>query len=220
MQNDTWQNHLLFPTRVLINETCDCSMLASIQSIIENDPRFKQKNYAEIADIEGLNDLLEQEAFKQLKQHLIDGLKAWLKLENITGDYTLVTHLFSNYAPAGDFVPAHNHIASISGVFYVRVPDFSDKPILYQGNSKDYWRMDKGVLILHDPAFNASLSGMSEQNYAKVFPREGMTILFPSYLWHSVTPHDSENARIAIAVNFELIEKSANSKASREDLSV
>jgi hypothetical protein len=41
-------------------------------------------------------------------------------------------------------------------------------------------------------------------DYARVYPRPGLMLLFPGYLWHSVTPHLGDFLRLAISVNFRL----------------
>jgi hypothetical protein len=66
-----------------------------------------------------------------------------------------------------------------------------------------YWRPDQGALILHDPRFNASLCG-GWHYHAKVFPRPGVMVFFPSFLWHEVTPHVADQPRLSVAANFFL----------------
>lgn len=198
----SWEHHLLFPTRILIQQNHNESMRQSLSAMFDTEPCFHEEHFADVADARNLMDLANAHpALTQLKQFFLDGARAWLSAESIKGNYQVHSYLFPNFSKSTEFVPAHNHIAHLSGVYYVDVPDYGDQPLLHSGDHKDYWHMDYGVLILHDPKFNASLAELKMANYAKLFPKPGLGILFPSYLWHSVTPHLGEK-RASIAVNF------------------
>ena len=41
-------------------------------------------------------------------------------------------------------------------------------------------------------------------DHVKVFPRPGLMLIFPAYVWHSVTPHRGEFHRLAFSMNFTL----------------
>ena len=58
--------------------------------------------------------------------------------------------------------------------------------------------------MLHDPRFNANLAAVQVSDYVKVFPRPGLLLVFPGYLWHSVTPHLGDFHRLAISGNFHI----------------
>jgi hypothetical protein len=80
--------------------------------------------------------------------------------------------LWGQYYSKGDFQETHNHVPyHWSWVYYVNVP---------KGSSP---------MIFDDP------SGK------KVYPKEGMVALFPSYLWHFVPPNKCEE-RSMIVGNF------------------
>jgi hypothetical protein len=68
----------------------------------------------------------------------------------------------------------------------------------------DYFAAEDGVLVLHDPRFNANLAAVRARDYVKVFPRPGLMLIFPGYLWHSVTPHLGDFHRLALSANFSL----------------
>lgn len=206
MSHKQWEHHLYFPTRVITCEAGDDDMRRGLLSMFEKEDRFRSKDYASIADLENLIEMADRyPAIMQLHEFMKKGMMSWLEAENIKGNFTVHSNYFANYSKRGEFVPFHNHIANISGVYYVDVPDFSENDVMLAGDNRQYWKMDYGTLLLHDPRYNSSLAELDMKNYVKVFPRAGMGIIFPSYLGHSVTPHNEEKDRKAISVNFTLI---------------
>lgn len=93
------------------------------------------------------------------------------------------------------FNHVHNHPnCLISGVYYVCVPK------------------DSGDLILHDPRKQAwmlqpvyAARGPINSNTSRVKPTEGMLVLFPSWLEHSVDQNLAESDRISLSFNMDLI---------------
>jgi hypothetical protein len=101
---------------------------------------------------------------------------------------------------------AHNHNADVAAVYYVQAPEH-DRPPLFVPDPEgeySYFEAEDGALVLHDPRFNANLAAVRVGDYAKVFPRPGLMVLFPGYLWHSVTPNQGDRPRLSIAANFRL----------------
>jgi hypothetical protein len=142
----------------------------------------------------------------RLRGMFLEGVKLWLKSEKIHGDFNIDVVLFSNKARKGEFTLVHNHSADLVGVYYVRTAT-PDRPSVYlpqPDGDYDYFAAEDGALILHDPRFNANLAALQTRDYAKVFPRPGLMVVFPGYLWHSVTPHLGEQPRLAISGNFHL----------------
>lgn len=135
-----------------------------------------------------------------------EGLQAWLRFEKGAPPCGVDVVLFSNYAHRGEFTAAHNHNADVVAVYYAQVPDHARPPVFLPtpGGEDDYFAQEDGALLLHDPRFNANLAGSGQRDYVKVFPRPGLMVLFPGYLWHSVTPHLGERPRLAISANFRL----------------
>ncbi|MFL5342003.1 MAG: putative 2OG-Fe(II) oxygenase [Gemmataceae bacterium] len=140
------------------------------------------------------------------------GLQRWLAAERLRGEFTAEVVLFSNYAGRGDFTLIHNHNADVVGIYYVKTADYGRSPVAVPDPNGDYeyFAAEDGVLVLHDPRFNANLAAVRSTDYAKVFPRPGLMLLFPGYLWHSVTPHLGDFRRLAISANFRLRSPAAN----------
>jgi hypothetical protein len=144
-------------------------------------------------------------AIARLRGMFLDGLRQWLRSEGVKGEFGVEMVMFSNYAQQGDFTQVHNHNADVVGIYYARTAEY-DQPaiVLPDPDNYDYFAADDGVLTLHDPRFNANLAAVRVSDYARVFPRPGLMLLFPGYLWHSVTPHLGEFRRLALSVNFRL----------------
>jgi hypothetical protein len=117
--------------------------------------------------------------------------------------------LFPALAKRGDFTVVHNHGAEVVGIYYVQTSYDETAPKITTAKSEyDYFDQDDGVLLLHDPRFNANLLMPRSDDYVKVFPRPGQMLIFPGYLWHSVLPHQGTEQRMAISANFGLSARS------------
>lgn len=170
----------------------------------ETDPLYSREDQAEKSDSLNLLDRAEAvPAFARLQQLFMRCLRDYCRETGISGEFDAAMQLFPNVAPARHYVPAHNHVAHIAAVYYVQTPQ-TRRPVLDHGSPiEDYWRPEEGVLILQDPRHNASLNGLW-QHYARVYPRPGLLIMFPAFVWHEVTPHFSNAARLSVAANFTL----------------
>ncbi len=62
----------------------------------------------------------------------------------------------------------------------------------------------RGVAAAWPQGFRAALPGAADDDAALVTPRDGMLVLFPSWLPHRVLPHYGEGPRISIAFNLAL----------------
>ncbi|MCB1844877.1 MAG: hypothetical protein KDI09_18075 [Halioglobus sp.] len=197
--------HLLFPTPVKLFMLEELAMNADLARFFSGNPRFHSRDQAEQSDAATLMDYADDvPALRRLEGLFLACLKDYCRDIGWRGEFDLAMQMFPNVAPKGHYVPSHNHVAHISAVYYVH-SQASDKPLLVSNESvRDYWRPDEGALILHDPRFNASLQG-GWQYHAKVFPRPGLMIFFPSFLWHEVTPHQAQEARLSVAANFTLV---------------
>lgn len=197
-------NHNLFPTPVKLFELEEPVMNVELADFFTHHPRFSNTDQAEMSDVTTLMDHAgEAPALARLEGLFLACLKNYCREIGWRGEFDLSMQMFPNVAPRGHYVPSHNHVSHISAVYYVQVQP-SDKPLLVSDESaRDYWRPEEGALILHDPRFNASLQG-GWQYHAKVFPRPGVMIFFPSFLWHEVTPHQADSPRFSVAANFTL----------------
>lgn len=213
--------HDLFPTTVLTIEHDEAALNVELAAHFMNEKDYWRADQAERADARNLAELAsEVSAFARLRALFESGLARYCRTVGWRGDYSLFLQMFPNVAPAGHYVPAHNHVADIAGVYYVRTPTVPERPLMETDSAiSEYWRQEEGALILLDPRFNASLGG-AFQHFARVYPKPGLMILFPAFLWHEVTPHFSEEARLSVAANFTLRRAGGGDLEIRSDFSV
>jgi hypothetical protein len=198
----------LFPTTLMTFEHDEAAMNAEIEGHLLADPRYSRRDQAEQSDSLNLMDLVEDiPALARLQRLFTERLLDYCRAVGWTGDFDMAMQMFPNVAPARHYVPSHNHVAHVAAVYYVQTPEFDNRPLVDHSSSMtDYWRPEEGVLVLHDPRFNASLMGRW-QHYARVYPKPGLLIMFPAFLWHEVTPHFSNAPRLSVAANFTLEER-------------
>src|SRR5205085_2424346 len=89
-------------------------------------------------------------------------------------------------------------------VYYARTAAAGRPPVPDPDPAEDYFDAGDGVLVLHDPRFNANLAAAGDADYRKVYPRPGLMLIFPGYLWHSVTPHKGPVHRLSFSMNFTI----------------
>src|SRR5262245_35531391 len=197
----------LFPTRLLAVQFPDVAGLnEEVERLFVTREEF-QAGFDMHPDALNLLALADQEpAVARLRGLFDEGLKAWLRAEGYRGEVTAEVVLFSNLAEKGEFTLVHNHNADVVAVYYVRTPEHDCPPVVLPDpdGPYDYFAPEDGVLVLHDPRFNANLASGRAGDYAKVFPKPGLMVLFPGYLWHSVTPYQGGGRRLAISANFRL----------------
>jgi hypothetical protein len=199
--------YTLFPTRLLSIEFPDVEGLnEELFELFRTRAEFRDGfdmhpnalNLLQMAD--------RYPAIARLRGMFLEGIRRWLLAEKIHGKLSVDVVLFSNYSKQGEFTLAHNHSADLVGVYYVRTASCDRPAVFVPGpeSEHDYFAPEDGALILHDPRFNANLAAVQVRDFAKVYPRPGLLVVFPGYLWHSVTPVRSEGRRLAISANFHL----------------
>ena len=201
----------LFPTTVMTFEYCVPALNESLAAHFREHPRYSRADQAEQSDsLNLMNFVNETGEFARLQSMFAEALGQYCHEIGWRGAFDLSMQMFPNVAPAYHYVPSHNHVAHIAAVYYIHTPMFEDRPIVDSSSDMtDYWRPEAGVLILHDPRFNASLNG-GWQKYARVYPKAGLMVMFPAFLWHEVTPHHSLSPRLSVAANFTLHSKNVD----------
>lgn len=100
---------------------------------------------------------------------------------------------WANVSSPGALNKAHVHGGAFwSAVYYVQTFD-----------------SESGKLVLHDPRMPAlrmyapalRFKGAGPEQVARIKPKDGMIIMFPSWLMHGVDPWEGEGDRISIAFN-------------------
>ena len=123
-------------------------------------------------------------------QNALDDL-GWDKEKNEVKITSMWAIINKKNAYNGRHIHANNYI---SAAYYVKAPK------------------DCGDIIFYDPRDaktirKPSISNSNQLNseVVSVTPQEGLLVLFPSYIHHSVNPNNSEDERIVISFNINLI---------------
>ena len=197
----------LFPTRLLTIHFPDVQELnRDLDDLFASREEFRNSFDMHPDSLNLLRLAGQEPAIAQLRDRFVEGLRHWLRAERLSEPPEVEMVLFCNRAAQGDFTLVHNHNADLVGIYYVRTACY-DRPAVVLPDPEgeyDYFAAEDGVLVLHDPRFNANLAGVRLADYARVYPRPGLMLLFPGYLWHSVTPHLGDFRRLALSVNFRL----------------
>jgi hypothetical protein len=197
-------DYAFFPTRVVTIQFSDVELLnAELCDLLERRPELDDR-FNMHPDAMNLLRLAETvPAIEQLRSMFIKGVKHWLEAEGIAGPEGIDLLLFSNRMGRGEATIVHNHSTDLIGIYYARTAD-SNRPPISPADGEDYFEPGDGVLVLHDPRFNANLTSVCNRDHVKVFPRPGLMLIFPAFVWHSVTPHRGDFHRLAFSMNFTL----------------
>jgi hypothetical protein len=198
-------DHALFPTRLLTIQFADTDSLnAELCRLFESRAEFAGGFNMHPDGLNLLRLADRVPAIARLRDWFVEAAKRWLAAEGVTEVAGADLVLFSNYAGRGEFTLVHNHNADLVGIYYARTAANDRPPVQRPDDADDYFDPGDGVLVLHDPRFNANLTAVGHHNYIKIVPRPGLMLIFPGYLWHSVTPHRGESHRLSFAMNITL----------------
>lgn len=197
-------DHAFFPTRVVTIQFPDTIDLnAELCDLLDGRPELDDRSNMHPDALNLLRLAETVPAIQQLRSMFLTGAKHWLEAEGIAGPEGIDLLLFSNRMGQGESTIVHNHHADLIGIYYARTAA-SDRQPIHPVDGEDYFDAGDGVLLLHDPRFNANLTSVCHRDHVKVVPRPGLMLLFPAYVWHSVTPHRGEFFRLAFSMNFTL----------------
>ena len=197
-------DYAFFPTRVVTIQFPETGSLnAELCDLFERRPELDDRFNMQ-PEAQNLLRLAQSvPAIDQLRSMFLTGMKRWLEAEGIAGTEGLDLLLFSNRMGRGESTIVHNHPADLIGIYYARTAD-SDRPPIQPVDGEDYFDAGDGVLVLHDPRFNANLTAVCNRDHVRVIPRPGLMLIFPAYVWHSVTPHRGDFHRLAFSMNVRL----------------
>jgi len=143
----------------------------------KNETSIVKSNFGGFQSRDNLN---EEPIFQELVETLTvmaqDSLSKKLRL----------TELWANVNHYKDFNGAHTHGGYVSGVFYLATPENS------------------GNLVLCNPNVRSDVTLFRSDNYC-IKPQELACIIFPSWLEHYVEPNLSDEPRISMSFNFEIL---------------
>ena len=136
-------------------------------------------------------NLQDSPEMEELMGYVREAATEALAALSIEHDGFLITGCWANIKPRGAGHPSHIHPNNfLSGVYYVRAPEAG------------------GNIIFHDPRQQPFVISprTSERNLynsrnADLSTREGMLLLFPAWLHHSVGGNAGDSERISISFN-------------------
>ena len=197
-------DYAFFPTRVVTIQFPDTGSLnTELCDLLESRPEIDDRFNMHPDALNLLRLAGTVPAIEQLRSMFITGVKRWLEGGGIAGPEGIDLVLFSNRTRRGEFTIVHNHSADLVGIYYARTAVSNRQPI-DPADGDDYFEAGDGVLVLHDPRFNANLAAVCNRDHIRVYPRPGLMLIFPAYVWHSVTPHQGEFHRLSFSMNFTL----------------
>ena len=185
---------LLQVTEINEAEELNKTFMAGVEKVKKTEPNTKPDSWActvyttinspkillEYEEFEPLRDIIMREATKFAKVMMFDLLKQPL----------ILNECWLNVYGPSDSQEAHvhgNHV--LSGNYYVKAPEGC------------------GEFLLHSPyadtMFNPPYSEMNELNMtaAPIQPKDGLMLMFRSFLKHSVKPSQCKEERVGISFN-------------------
>lgn len=196
--------YALFPTRLVAIQFPETGGLdRGLCDVVRDRPEFADGFNMHPDALNLLQLAGSVPAIARLRGMFLEGLRRWLAAEGVSGPDEVDLVLFCNDAAPGEMTLVHNHNADLVGIYYARTAA-REGPALLDSPAEDYFDSGDGLLVLHDPRFNANLVAVGHGDHVKVGPRPGLMLVFPAYLWHSVTPHRGEFRRLSFSMNFTL----------------
>ena len=192
LRPETMQTLNLFPTPVWVRQLepetasrVNRDAMALIETFRPTATGTKAGGWATPTDLQDRPEL--QELMGCVRETATQALAA-LGVEH---DGFLITGCWANIKPQGAGHPSHIHPNNfLSGVYYVRAPQAG------------------GNIVFHDPRpqpFVISPRTIERNQYnsrnADLSAREGMMLLFPAWLHHSVAGNSGESERVSISFN-------------------
>ena len=152
----------------------------------------KEKKFKNVGNNSSSNNyILNNTELKNLKQELDEIVKDYFKkiisIDEKASPY--ITQSWLNWTSENEFHHRHSHSNSIvSGVLYIDVDEKQDKINFFKDENSQIYIREKEPNI-----FNT--------NNVSLVVKNGLIVLFPSYLNHAVDVKQGNNVRISLAFN-------------------
>ncbi len=152
----------------------------------------KEKKFKNVGNNSSDNNyILNSSEFKNLKQELDEIVKDYFKkiisIDEKASPY--ITQSWLNWTSENEFHHRHSHSNSIvSGVLYIDVDEKQDKINFFKDEKSQIYIREKEPNI-----FNT--------NNVSLVVKNGLVVLFPSYLDHAVDVKQGNNVRVSLAFN-------------------
>lgn len=109
-----------------------------------------------------------------------------------------ISYMWINFNSKGDYNERHAHPGSIvSGAFYINAPDDCNAPfVLYK---------DRASVDYNWPQVWQKDAPSQYWDQLRIPAEDGKLIMFPAYLLHEVPPNRSDDTRISISFNTQVV---------------
>jgi len=167
------------------------------KNILDIKNSTKPKNKSNVNGWQSDRNLHEHTFIKHLFEFIcISASQTLLDMKVDLSKYKVcITDMWANVNTPGSYNKSHQHNNSfISGVYYLKVPNNSGN--IFFEDTRNLWCLLQASYTEND-TFNSM-----EVEYK---PIEGMLILFPSYLSHRVDINNSDEDRISVSFNVNLV---------------
>ena len=185
-----------FPTPVYIKEIPNARELnfyleKNILQWNKKDP--KGVNKTNVNGWHSETDMNKREEYNPLTKQLFNMQEEIFEKEYLT-EKPVLGNMWANINYPGGYNRPHLHPNSLfSGVYWIKAPEKSGNLMLYEPRQGAQCTMPNRKEGKLPPVL------WREVHYK---PKEGMIIMFPSWLWHEVQPNNSNDIRISVSFNF------------------
>jgi uncharacterized protein (TIGR02466 family) len=192
------RNYQVFPT--IINEI-DCNLFKSIKSdlidwIYDYQKTHESTRRSNRGGWQSETDFYLDPTFEEFKDYIFSHALSASEMYNLN---ITLDNMWVNINPKGSYNVTHCHPQSVlSGVLWIKTPDNCGNIVFESPNSFSY----------HALTANMDRELCAQYNYYPNFyftPTEGKMLVFPSSLQHLVDENESDDDRISIAFNLNII---------------
>ena len=181
MIKDLWPTPLYMNEIVPSQETIDFALSADYERTSES---------MRTIDKEILNSLpeLKKEIEKEIDKYTRDYLKVDDNIE-----FYITTSWINKHKP-DDYAVVHHHSnAILSGIYYIRQPRWSGDLLIHENNMTP--NISNRVMLNYKEMTDYTTS------HYQIPPEDGLLLLFPAHLMHSVEKNKSPNDRYSLGFN-------------------
>ena len=209
----------LFPSQVWKHQTDKIDNRKLENIILEKEQKDKGVTFTNVGGYQSSAiNLKEEKGFECIYDYINECMEIILFQNNYKPNLGVMSsHGWVNINRKGDFNREHVHPdCHWSGVYYVKTPANCGE--LRFHNPIAASSMVKSAHLLNLSSSNIKTIEPQQNNFVNSFylnsisldPHEGMLLIFPSWLFHSVDPNRSDYNRISISFNINIVTPEEN----------
>tara|TARA_R110000824_G_C15138722_1_gene669792 strand:+ start:616 stop:1287 length:672 start_codon:yes stop_codon:yes gene_type:complete len=172
-------------------------------ALIEKNKPYGKSLAGQIDEEWGLMDKFLSEEYLNLKNYITQASTQYTIMANVQNNSniednnlpnTTISEIWSVHQYDNEYNPIHLHTAQISGVFYLKIPEYLPTKKQHQEHDTD----DGSIVFINNSAGNNGMGGLipwGNKSYLKVNPQVGDFYLFPACMYHTVYPFRTETGK-------------------------